>query len=487
MGIIQKQALRSTIANYVGVGFGAFTRLFLALFATNLQIGVIDLIEAVSGSFAAILNFGYNQVLLRLFPKYRDEKNGHHGFLLFGIFLSIFGASLGVGIYFLFFDFFTPGEEGEQYIHIFTLFLPFLILARLLYRNLDGYARMLFATVLGTVLESVVLKGVVMSGVLLTFYGVFVFEQLLLIYILAFSIPGIVVMLFVFFKTKKVILPKKEIFSENKKQLPSLMLFGVLVGASGSIIMYVDKFMINEMVGTDAVGVYGQMFFAALLVSMVSRGIKRISGTVLAEAWNKNDLDNIQSIYRKSCLNQMVIAFFFLLVGWACIVPATDLLGKYQEGVYVFLFLGLGQLFDMMTGVNTEIISTSKNYKFNTYFNLVLAALVIALNALFINWWNINGAAFASFCAIVIVNTSRWYFLKRKYNFQPFDKRFFGAMIPGVLLMLLISFADYDLPNLYKILINGVVVSVVYWFIVLKFNLSEEITAWLIKVGLRKG
>ncbi|MBN4071295.1 polysaccharide biosynthesis C-terminal domain-containing protein [Crocinitomix catalasitica] len=484
MGIIQQQALRSTIANYIGVGFGAISRLLLWLFASNLQLGIIEMLDTISASFALLLNFGYNQVLLRLFPKYRNEQAGHGGFLLFGLFLSVIGALLGVGIYLAFFDLFAPKSNGEYvYVQFFMVVLPILILLRILFRNLDGYVRMLFVTVLGTVAESMIMKGAILLGVGLAFIGFISFDNLLYAYAIALALPGLIITSFAFFKTKKLVLPQKQMLRENKKTLPPLMLFGVLVGASSSIIMYVDKVMVNKMIGTDAVGVYGQMFFAAILISVASRGIKRISGTVLAESWNSGDHDNILMIYRKSCLNQMIIAFFFLSVGWACIQPATALLGKFQEGIYVFFFLGLAQLFDMMTGVNAEIIGTSKYYRFNTYFNLSLAAVVIVLNFLFIPIWDIRGAALASFIAIVLVNSIRWFFLYTKLGFQPFDLKFLKAMIPGVVLMLAISFFDYEMHPAYKMLINSLTLTCLYWFLVIKLRLSEDINGWLRKIG----
>lgn len=485
MGIIQRQALRSSIANYIGVAFGACTRLVLAIFASDAAIGVIDMLDSVVKTFSMIFTFGYNQVLIRIFPKYRNEDLGHAGFLLFGLFLSLFGVLIGLCFYYLFFDFWTPKDpqtDAVMYLQLFVQVVPFVILFQILFKNLDGYARILFATVFGTVLESIVLKGIIVTGVLLTFFQVLVFEDLLYVYVLALSLPGIVVTIFAFMKTKKVVLPKKQMLQENKKQIPSLMLFGVLVGASSTIIISVDRFMLNEMVGTEAVGVYGQMAFAAILVSMVSRGVKRISVTVLAESWNANERTNIADIYRKSCLNQMLIAFFILIVGWACIGPATELLGKYEEATYVFLFLGLGQLFEMMTGVNAEIIGTSSYYKYNTYFNLTLAFLVIVFNYIFISLWEIEGAAFASALAVVLVNIIRWLFLYRKFEFQPFDGRFLLATLPGVVLMLAISFLPIDLAPAYQIMVYFLAVTVIYWSIVIGLGLSEEINDWLRKI-----
>ena len=66
------------------------------------------------------------------------------------------------------------------------------------------------------------------------------------------------------------------------------------MGASGSVVIYIDQLMINNMISLSAVGVYGTFFFAARLLVIPSRGINRISVVVLAESWKRDDRKNIQ-------------------------------------------------------------------------------------------------------------------------------------------------------------------------------------------------
>lgn len=89
MGIIQKQSLRSSLINFIGVGFGAVSRLSMPIVLTEGQIGLIQLLDSISGFFVTIFSMGYVQILSMLFPNYRDDKTGHHGFLVFGILLSL--------------------------------------------------------------------------------------------------------------------------------------------------------------------------------------------------------------------------------------------------------------------------------------------------------------------------------------------------------------------------------------------------------------
>ena len=102
MGVIQKQALRSSIASFLGAGVGAISRLSMPLLISESQIGLLQLLDSISGVFVSVFNFGFGQVLARLFPRYRNPANGHHGFLAFGLSLSLMGVVFSSIIYYFF-------------------------------------------------------------------------------------------------------------------------------------------------------------------------------------------------------------------------------------------------------------------------------------------------------------------------------------------------------------------------------------------------
>ena len=85
MGIIQKQALRTTVINFIGAGFGAVTRILMPIIISPAQVGLLNLLDSISGIFVTIFSLGFEQILAKMFPSYRDDEKGHHGFLVFGI------------------------------------------------------------------------------------------------------------------------------------------------------------------------------------------------------------------------------------------------------------------------------------------------------------------------------------------------------------------------------------------------------------------
>lgn len=488
LGIIQQQALRNTIASYTGIVFGMLSRLLMITFLAPLQIGIISLLDSISGVFVILFNLGYNQILIKMFPFFRDEKKGHNGFLALGIIISLIGIALGVSLYYLLESWIleSKGDEGKA-LMVYAFLIPILIIFRILYRNFDGYVRMLYNSVIGTLLDSFFAKLLFFTGLALVSWQFISFDSLIYIYALSLSLPGLLILLYAIKVTGKIVSPKPIfIKKENKKKVFQYVGYGVLMGASGSIVLYIDQLMLHKLVPENSlgsVGIYSIMFFAAVLITIPSNGIKRIAFTVLSESWKNRDNENIQKIYQKSSLTQLIIGFYIFIIGWACIDPALEFLPKFETGKYVFFFLGLAQVIEMGTGVNNEIIATSDKYYYNTIFNVILASFVFVSNYFLISEYGIIGAAIASFISMSLINLVRWYFLKREFNFNPFNKSFYTALVIGVSFLVFTHlFKGYSANPILKIIINFTVISFFYWLIIIKLKVSEDINGLILKI-----
>ncbi|MFK8038663.1 MAG: polysaccharide biosynthesis C-terminal domain-containing protein [Crocinitomicaceae bacterium] len=482
MGVIQKQALRTTIVTFVGIGIGAISRFIMPFFLSKEQIGTLALLESTSLMLMTIFSLGFPQITLKLFPYFRNEKEGNNGYLMFGIILSLIGVGLGSLTFYLFQDLILGNAENTKMIQSFAYLIFPLLFFRTLFKNLDSYLRMLYSSVTGAFLEAFLLKLVIFLGLFIFWLHLVDFEGLAFIYVTAFCLPGLLIVIASLLKTKKITFPKQKLFGNQKSNIFKYGSFGVLASASGAIIITIDQLMLNQRLGTEAVGVYSIMFFAGILINVPSRGIRRIASTVLAESWKENNLIEIKSIYKKSALNQMVIGFYLFIVGWACLEPVVTYLPQYSEGIYVFFFIGLAQLIDMMTGVNNEIIMTSSKYKLNTYFNVLLAILIIIFNHFFITFWGIVGAAAATTLSMTIINLLRYLFLKREFKLEPFSKSFFRILIIGIVLFTLVSVIKVPLNPIPKIIFYIILVTLLYWGVIIKLNLSTDINSWLLKI-----
>ncbi|OIQ33054.1 MAG: hypothetical protein BM555_04665, partial [Crocinitomix sp. MedPE-SWsnd] len=94
MGIIKRQAIRTTALSFLGTAFGSVGRMIMPFFFSTAQIGLLNMLDSISGSFYSLFHMGYGLLLKRMFPHYRDEDKGHHGFLALGIMISLVGIIL---------------------------------------------------------------------------------------------------------------------------------------------------------------------------------------------------------------------------------------------------------------------------------------------------------------------------------------------------------------------------------------------------------
>ncbi len=486
MGIIQKQALQTTAITFIGIAIGFTSQILMPFILSQSQIGTLSLLNSISNILATIFSLGFVQITIRMFSNFRNEKKGHFGFLMFGLFFSILGILLA-GLTFYFFQNIIIGTNTETKIIRSIAYLVFpLIFFRIIFKNLDTYLRMLFSTVVGAFLEGLLLKLILLIGIICFWLNLVDYKSLAFIYTFALSLPGLIIIILAFSKTKRIVLPQKELFlNDNKSKMFNNALFGVLGSASGIIVFAIDQLMINRMIGTDAVGIYSIMFFAGMLVSIPSRGVKRIAVPILAESWKSNNMKSIKETYTKSIVAQSTVGFYLFIVGWASIPSVLVFLPDYSEGLYAFFFIGTAQLIDMMTGVNVEIIATSPKYKFNTYFNVVLAILIIILNYFFIQYWGIVGAALSTAVAMTTINIARAYYLKRAYDFRLLSLKFAKVLMIGTIFLIIVSFINIPLNPILSIILKTISITLAYWFIIIKLNLSPEINALLIKLKSR--
>ena len=483
LGIIRKQALRTTLITIIGISVGMLSRSIMPFILSKDEIGTLALLDSISSFIAIIFCLGFPQITLKLFPSFRNDSNGHNGYLGFAFLLSLIGATLGWLCFYIFKYQFVGNTEASALIQLYSYLVYPLIFFGIFFRNIDIYLRMVYKSVLGIFAEGLLLKITILTGMILFWIQAINFQNLVYVYAVALSLPGIILILYAIKSSAKFTFPNKEAFpKQTRAEMYNYGLFGILASASGIIIITIDQLMLNRLLGTEAVGVYSVMFFAGILVSTPSRGVRRIASTVIAESWKEKDLTTINSIYSKSAITLLITGQFLFIMGWACLKPVLTFLPQYYEGIYVFFFIGLAQLIDMMTGVNQEIIATSSKYKYNTYFNIFLAIISIVTNYYFISEWGIVGAACASTLSIFIINSLKWHFLKRKFKLQPFTKQFFLALGIGFTLFLIVSIVPINLRPIPLIIFYLITITAIYWFVIHRLNLSEDISKTVSKL-----
>ena len=320
MGIIQRQSIKGSIYSYIGAILGFINLAILApkIFTTD-QIGLTQVLVSLATIFAQLGTLGFNSVTSRLFPYFRSPKEGHNGFLFLQTIVGIAGFIIVLIVYFVLRDLLIDRniEKSALFTDYIDLIIP-LILFLLAHTLMDSFNRILYNATLGTFFREIVVRLGNLAIILLFYFNIISFQTYVYLFVAILGIPPALITLYLSITGKLSLKPKPGFIKpELRKEMIDVAIFGIIAGMSGIALVNIDKYMVTEYLGLSATGIYSIAFYFGTLILIPSRALTKISVTLLAQSWKDNNIDNIDSIYRKSCLNQYIVGvlLFVLLVG----------------------------------------------------------------------------------------------------------------------------------------------------------------------------
>lgn len=493
MGIIESQGIKGTAYSYVGVIIGFITAGYLMpKFLEPDEIGVLEMLLTWASIFATLATLGINSVTNKLFPYFRDAKSHHNGYFTILAFVLFFGLLLSIGLYYIL----KPAiirdslKDSVLFINYIDLIIPLMIFTTV-FMVVDIYYAVLYNAVKGIFLKDFLQRIFILATLLFFYFKVFDFSGLVMAYVGALSLPGIIIMMSLARDGELVLKsPKASLGSGMVKSMVSVAAFGIAVSFGNSLIQFVDRIMINSMLGLDEVGIYRVLFFYGTLVVLPLRPLSKISAVMVAQAWKDDKQKEVLSIYRKSTIDQLIIGLLVLVGLWGNINNVLHILPEeYASGKYIVLFIGLSNMFVMAAGVSGAIISTSPHYKFLSYFIVIFGLLIVITNFIFIRAFGIVGAAAASALSVFAYSMMRVVFLKRRYQMQPFSLK--HILIIGIgIISYLVSILIPDLVNdkawiitlVMDILVRSSVILFVFLGLVYLFKLSPDLQRFVRKL-----
>jgi len=461
MGVIRRQTIKGAMYSYLGVILGfMITGLLLPHSLSPEENGVIKLIVSYSVLFAQLAGLGFNSVTTRLFTFFRDKQKNHNGFFFIALIVTLLGVILSLILFFLLKDSVLEKSGGSENLLLskYVYYIIPMILCTAFFYMLDNYYKVLYNAIIGTALKDFVQRIFILITLLLFFFNYINFATFVLLYVCCYAIPLILISIFLVFEKEISLKPQLDFISKDlKRSMLNVSFFGIIVGFSNMAILNIDSIMVNQLIDLSSTGVYGITFFFGTLIIIPARALRKISSAVLADAWKENDLKIIDDIYKKSCINQFLFGLLIFIGIWANIDNVFEILPKeYELGKYVIFFIGLANLFDMLSGVSGAIIVTSKDYRYLTWFMLFLLVLLIITNLIFIPIWGMTGAAIASMVSAFIYVLCRYLLLFFKYKMQPYNLKFIIIILIG----LLVYFIGAAIPRFENYIIDIVVRSV---------------------------
>ncbi len=425
MGVIQRDAFLTMIISYLGLVLGYLNRgvLFVFILSTD-QIGLINLLISVGFLFAQFASLGSVNTSWKFFPYFRNEARSNYGFLKLVISIAAIGSILTAALYIGFKDLVASFYEtnSSEFISYYYWVIPIGI-ATVFYLLLENYLRGLYKNVLPAFVYEILFR-LIVTGLLFALYFDYIsFDQFLVWHCISFFVPLLLLVIYLFrlgeIKSFKV---KIQVPKRFKHILIKYGLFSFTNAIGAMVVATLDVAMIASMIGLSGAGVYTTVVHLTSALQVPYRSMIRVSIPFVSVYWKERRMDEMSSLYKDVSTMSLIIGGYLFAVVWASREELFSLLpDEFQEGIMVFLFLMLGKLFDMYTGINAMILNTSKKYRVDIIFTLVMVFLVGILNYLFIPIYGISGAALSTMLALIVYNLLRLTFVLYHYKIHPFQ------------------------------------------------------------------
>ncbi len=495
MGIIIKQSIKSTTYSYLGVFVGIFNVFYLcSKFLSIEQLGLYISLTTIPIFLSGIAQLGISNTMARFYHKFDSYKH-NAGILSICLVICTIGLAFLIGIFYVFSDFLLNIYKKNSSLINENIYSIFLITIIITYGYvLEAYCRANLKTVFPAFVRELFSKICNTFSILAFGLGYIQFD--LFIKTLVFSNLISLALLFIYIGFIRKLNFKINIKAYNKTLIKDLLLYNMgtfLSGFSGMLVVNIEKMFLpaykNGLLSTALFDI-GSKF--GLIISIPKNGIAMISNPIIAKAWTTNNVEEINTIYKKSASNLLLVGIFI----YVClllniddifnIMPNSEL---YRKAKFVFIIVGLSRLIDMATGLNTEILQNSKYYYYDFFFTIILAVSLVSLNLFLIPLYSFNGAAIASFFSILILNSIKSIFIYYKFKLHFFSLEMIKVVSLGILCFVstkLISVYVIHFHPLINITIIGFLFSIQYWIGIFHFNLSPDINKILLNLINRK-
>jgi len=481
MGIVIRQSIKTTAVSYIGFAIGYVNSLFLfPLVLSKEQIGLTRLLISVSFLFATFASLGSGNIPIRFFPYFRDEKKQHNGILAFVLSIGMIGFFLFVIVFLLLKDviFNIYSKNSPLLLDYYFYFIPFTLIV-VLTTIFESYLIVQQKPILPALVREILMRLLLMVGLTAIYFGFFSFNTFATSIIIYYALGLLILVLYI--KKEKVLFLKPNlqiVKSPHLKEMIKYAAYIIFGTASATIIGNIDSLMLSAYSGLGSAGIYTIAFFIAAVIEIPKRSISQVVIPIVSQANKDGDIPKLKELYQKTSLNQLIIGGLIFLGIWCNIDNIFKLIPNgeiYAPGKWVVFYIGLSKLFDMATGVNQEIVGTSKYYKIDLLFYIFLAVIAVITNLIFIPKFGITGAAMASAISIFLFNTIRFFFLLYVFRIQPFSLSTLKVLAVFVLTFL-ISYLVSPFHNfILDIFLRSLLIIILFGGLVLLMNVSEDV------------
>jgi O-antigen/teichoic acid export membrane protein len=469
----------------IGAIFGTGLRfLFRAIIGRHLGPSLLGIFFIGLGVFRIserIACLGIQNGLLRYIPMYLGEKDEERikGIIVSG--LKIVGVA---GIFVAGLIFFNSSFMARNIFHnleltnvlkAFSLAIPFSAITAVLLFSTQAFRVLKYKVVVREFQEP--------------FLGILIFS---LLYLIGWELNGALLAVFlsivagtllaaVFLKKVFPPIADKKIGSrfETKKLIHfSWPLF--FVGFFYMIILWINTLLIGYFLTTKEVGFFGAAHNIAMLGLVVVNAFVSIFAPIVSDLSNRGENEKLEGLYKiiTKWIFTLSLPGFILMIYFDQEILTLTFGRSFVQGAFVLVILSIAMLVNSIIGSAGFLTAMSGRPKLELANLCITFSVNAVLSILLIPKYGIQGAAYATLTAFILLNVMRLIEVRILFHIHPFRIDLFKPLISGGLAFLALYFAMKYLPfslSTWLYLAQGVLVFIcVYVVMILVLGLAME-------------
>lgn len=484
MGIVVNQSFKNSLVIFLAFAIGGINTLFIyPKFLTDQYYGLVVFLLSTANLLMPLISFGLQFTIIKFFPIYETQKE-KDTFLCFSLLLplviAIPIAFFGV-IFYEKISLFLASENAL--ISGYTSIIYLVAIATAYFEIFYSWAKVQLKSVFGNTIKELYHR--VSTMILLFLLGLKIISVTQFIWLMTASYFLRTLIVFVY--ALKLYTPKL-IFKipVNFNEILEYSFYIILAGSAGAFLLDIDKFMLPQKEAIEYTAYYTVGVFIASVVNIPGRAMTQIIQPLTSKAIKDRDDLKIATLYKSSSINLLVFGgIIFLLINLNIsdlysLVPKSN----FSSGTWVVFMVSLANLYTLFLGNNGAIISNSNYYKVLLPYGVSMAVMVSVLNYFFIDYFHMEGAAMSTLLVVVLFNSLKIWFVKKKLSIVPFSSKSWKLFGLIFILFGVFYFFKLSFHPILNILIKSLIITLVYFFLIKKMQISNEISSVLAKYKL---
>ncbi|MGJ7032904.1 oligosaccharide flippase family protein [Niabella hirudinis] len=477
---IRKHSIISSAVIYIGFAIGALNTYLYGRegFFTEEQYGLTTLFISASQVIVSVASLGMPSFIYKFYHYYNDNleprKNDMIAWaLLTGLVGFVIVFLLGVAFEQFFARKFSNGSALAVYYYYWMYPIS---LGLTIFGILEAYGWSLKKSVLTNFLREVQWR--LLTTLLIVLFLLKIIPDFgLFIKLYSFIYPLIALILLLYLAITKKIHFTFSVSKVTRRFFKKIIRFIFFV-YSGLLVFTIsqqfDSLVLASVTktGLKNLNIFTLAVFLTSLIQAPQRSIIAASIPYISKAWKEKKISQIQNIYQRSSINQLIFAcllFTLIALNYTDAIVTLKLRQSFLLGFVPFILLGLTRVIDMGTGVNSQIIGTSTYWKFDLVSGIILLLFMLPLTYIFTKRYGLMGPPIANLISITIYNIIRIVFLWKKFRLFPFTRQTLYTLILSAVVYLaawLLFRGLHGFPGLFarSTFIVALFVGAVYYF-----------------------